>query len=369
MGGAHPKGDAVTADEHAEPPQSSGPAAPNAPSERPHPPRASSMRDVAALAGVSHQTVSRVINGHASLRDATRDRVQRAMDELNYRPNRAARALVTARSRTIGVLSTSAAALYGPVSSINAIQDAGREAGYYIAVAQLADLTPAGIEAGLDHLLAQAVEGIIVIAPQEAVLEQIAAARLGVPYITLQSGTASIDRELSVDQVAGARAATRHLVELGHRTIAHLAGPQAWFEAQARRAGYEEELAAAGLPVPVVPHGDWTAEFGYRAGLQLLADRSLTAVFASNDQMALGVYHAAHELERRIPEDLSVIGFDDIPEAAHFWPPLTTVLQDFTALGRGSVERLVAEIEGGAEPSAASILPDLVVRASTAPPR
>src|SRR6478609_7641840 len=349
------RGKAVTADAHAGAP-------------RPHPPRAASMRDVAALAGVSHQTVSRVINGHASIREATRERVQRAMDELNYRPNRAARALVTARSRTIGVLSTSAAALYGPVSSINAIQDAGREAGYYIAVAQLADLTQAGIDAGIDHLLAQAVEGIIVIAPQEVVLDQIAAAHLGVPYITLQGGTASIDRELSVDQVAGARAATRHLIDLGHRTIVHLAGSQAWFEAQARRAGYEAELASAGLPVPVVPHGDWTAEFGYRAARQLLADPAITAVFASNDQMALGVYHAAHELGRRVPDELSVVGFDDIPEAAHFWPPLTTVLQDFTALGRGSVERLVAEIEGGAEPTAASILPDLVVRASTAPP-
>ena len=337
--------------------------------DRPHPPRAASMRDVAALAGVSHQTVSRVLNGHESIRDATRERVQRAMDELNYRPNRAARALVTARSRTIGVLSTSAAALYGPVSSINAIQDAGRAAGYYIAVAQLADLTPAGIEAGIDHLLAQAVEGIIVIAPQEVVLEQVAAARIGVPYITLQSGTASIDRELSVDQVAGARAATRHLIDLGHHTIAHLAGPLEWFEAQARRAGYEQELAAAGLPIPVVPHGDWTAEFGYRASLQLLADRNVTAVFTSNDQMALGVYHAAHELGRSIPGDLSVVGFDDIPEAAHYWPPLTTVLQDFTALGRGSVERLVAEIEGGAEATGTSIQPDLVVRASTAAPR
>ena len=330
--------------------------------------RASSMRDVAALAGVSHQTVSRVINGHPSIRESTRQRVLVAMDQLHYRPNRAARALVTARSRTIGILSTSAAALYGPVSSINAIQDAGRAAGYFIAVAQLADLEPESIAAGLDHLLAQSVEGLIVIAPQEVVLQQLETVRLDVPYVTLLGGPASVQRELTVDQVAGARAATRHLIDLGHRRIVHLSGPLEWFEAQARVHGYRSELAAAGLTPMPSPEGDWTAESGYRLGRQVLGDPEVTAVFTSNDQMALGVYHAAHELGRRIPEDVSVVGFDDIAEAAHYWPPLTTVLQDFTQLGRRSVESLVTEIEGGTEPTPVTLRPDLVVRASTAPP-
>lgn len=329
--------------------------------------RAASMRDVAALAGVSHQTVSRVINGHPSIRESTRLRVRAAMDELHYRPNRAARALVTARSRTIGVLSTSAAALYGPVSSINAIQDAGRAAGYSVAVAQLPDLDADSIAAGLDHLLAQSVEGIVVIAPQEVVIEQLENAGLDVPYVTLLGGPSTVQRELTVDQVAGARAAVGHLVELGHRRIAHLSGPLEWFEAQARVDGYRAELADAGLaPEPVVA-GDWTAASGYRLGLGVLDDPGVTAVFTSNDQMALGLYHAAYERGRRIPDDLSVVGFDDIPEAAHYWPPLTTVLQDFTQLGRRSVESLVAEIEGGTEPTAVSLLPDLVVRASTRP--
>ena len=330
--------------------------------------RASSMRDVAALAGVSHQTVSRVINGHPSIRESTRQRVLVAMDQLHYRPNRAARALVTARSRTIGILSTSAAALYGPVSSINAIQDAGRAAGYFIAVAQLADLEPESIAAGLDHLLAQSVEGLIVIAPQEVVLQQLETARLDVPYVTLLGGPASVQRELTVDQVAGARAATRHLIDLGHRRIVHLSGPLEWFEAQARVHGYRSELAAAGLTPMPSPEGDWTAESGYRLGREVLGDPEVTAVFTSNDQMALGVYHAAHERGRRIPEDVSVVGFDDIAEAAHYWPPLTTVLQDFTQLGRRSVESLVTEIEGGTEPTPVTLRPDLVVRASTAPP-
>jgi len=330
--------------------------------------RAASMRDVAALAGVSHQTVSRVVNGHPSIRESTRQRVRAAMDQLHYRPNRAARALVTARSRTIGVLSTSAAALYGPVSSINAIQDAGRAAGYSVAVAQLPDLTADAISAGLDHLLAQSVEGIVVIAPQEVVLDRLSRAHLGVPYVTLLGGPSAVQRELTVDQVAGARAATRHLVGLGHTRIVHLSGPLEWFEAEARVHGYRAELAAAGLSPEPIQEGDWTAASGYRLGRQVLDDAGVTAVFASNDQMALGVYHAARERGLGIPERLSVVGFDDIPEAAHFWPPLTTVLQDFTDLGRRSVESLVAEIEGGAEATAVSLRPELIVRSSTARP-
>ncbi|MEY9853444.1 DNA-binding LacI/PurR family transcriptional regulator [Leifsonia sp. EB41] len=335
----------------------------------PHDPavRAASIRDVALLAGVSHQTVSRVINDHPSIRDSTRQRVLDAMEHLQYRPNRAARALVTARSRTLGVLSTTAAALYGPVSSINAVQGAARDAGYYLAVAQIPELTDAGIAAALDHLLAQAVEGIIVIAPQDLVLEHISSARIGVPYVTLQGGSEHVERELTVDQEAGARAATAHLIGLGHRRILHITGPLAWFEAQARVAGYSHELEAAGL-APALLEGDWSAESGYRAAQTFVRDPETTAVFASNDQMALGVYHAAREAGRRIPEDLSVVGFDDIPEAAHFWPPLTTVLQDFTELGRRSVERLVAEIEGGEVPGPASLLPELIVRESTTAP-
>ncbi|HEV7183470.1 MAG TPA: substrate-binding domain-containing protein [Leifsonia sp.] len=274
---------------------------------------------------------------------------------------------MTARSSTIGVLSASAAALYGPVSSIGAIQDAAREVGYYVTVAHLASLDAEGIAAAIDHLLAQAVEGIVVIAPADKVLDEIETIGVGVPYVTMQGGRDHSENELSVDQVAGARAATRHLIDLGHRRIAHLAGPTDWIEASARLSGFESEIRGAGLEVLPAPVGDWTAGFGYRAGLEVLVDPTVTAVFASNDQTALGLYHAAHETRRSIPHDLSVVGFDDIPEAAHFWPPLTTVRQDFTELGRRSVARLIAEIRGAAEPTPGNILPELVVRASTGP--
>ena len=326
------------------------------------------MRDVARVAGVSHQTVSRVLNGHPSIRASTRERVVQAMDALHYRPNRAARALVTARSNTIGVLTSSAAALYGPVSSMGAIQNAGRAAGYYVTVAQLADLSAASIADGIDHLLSQAVEGVVVIAPQERVLDQIAAS-LDVPYVTLQAGAQYAEKELSVDQIAGARAATRHLIDLGHRRIAHVSGPLGWIEAQARVRGFEEELRSAGLDVLPPIRGDWSAQSGYLAGLALLADHTVTAVFASNDQLALGVMHAARDLGRDIPGDLSIVGFDDIPECAHFCPPLTTVRQDFAELGRRCVARLVAEIESTEEPHPGNVQPARVIRASTAAPR
>jgi DNA-binding LacI/PurR family transcriptional regulator len=254
------------------------------------------------------------------------------------------------------------------VSSINAIQDAGRAAGYSVAVAQLPDLGGTSISAGLDHLLGQSVEGIVVIAPQEVVLDRLQSARLGVPYVTLLGGPSTVQRELTVDQVSGARAATQHLIRLGHRRIVHLSGPLEWFEAEARVHGYRAELTDAGLlPEPVL-EGDWTAESGYLLARRVLDDPGVTAVFASNDQMALGVYHAARERGLGIPEQVSVVGFDDIPEAAHFWPPLTTVLQDFTELGRRSVESLIAEIEGGAEPTAVSLQPELIVRSSTGRP-
>ncbi|RNE62177.1 LacI family DNA-binding transcriptional regulator [Cryobacterium tepidiphilum] len=330
--------------------------------------RAPSIRDVARLAGVSHQTVSRVLNDHPSIRDSTKARVQQVMDELQYRPNRAARALVKGRSRTIGVISASSTQ-YGPASSIAAIQDASRAAGYYVNTANLTSVDPASIEAAVEHLLDQAVEGMVVMAPQSRVFDTLAEMSLDIPLVTLQSTGVHRERALSVDQIAGARLATRHLIELGHRDIYHLAGPQDWIEAEARMRGFLEEMGAQDVPTTAPILGDWTANFGYHAGRELLRVRDFTAIFSSNDQMALGLVHAITESGLRVPQDVSVIGFDDVPEAAHFWPPLTTVRQDFPELGRRCIALLLAEING--EPSSGysrSLQPELVVRASTAPP-
>ncbi|QIG39528.1 LacI family DNA-binding transcriptional regulator [Microbacterium sp. 4R-513] len=329
--------------------------------------RRPSIRDVARLADVSYQTVSRVLNNHPSVRPETRERVLQVMSDLQYRPNLAARALVTSRSHTIGILAA-ASSMYGPASSIAAIEAAARTRGYWVSTANIDPSDPTSIPEGLAHLMAQSIEGLVVIAPQVRVVRALASQPLEVPYVTLQSTDLDVDHMLSVDQLAGARLATKHLISLGHRGIYHLAGPQDWIEAEARMRGFLAEMSANDVPTTAPILGDWTAEFGYYAGRELLQVRDFTAVFSSNDQMALGFMHAVRDEGLDVPRDISIVGFDDIPEAAHFWPPLTTVRQDFAELGRRCVELLLGRAEADAEPAPATIVPELIVRRSTGLP-
>lgn len=328
--------------------------------------RAPSMHDVARLAGVSHQTVSRVINDAPNIRDETKQRVLESMEQLQYRPNRAARALVTSRSRTIGILSASRT-MYGPAASIQAIEDAASAAGYSVTTASINGFESASIVSAIDRLLDQAIEGLVVIAPQRRVFDTLAGMSLRLPIVTLQSTGTESDKSLSVDQILGARLATRHLIELGHRAIYHLAGPQDWIEAEARMTGFLDEMNAQDVPTTAPILGDWTAEYGYFAGRELLRVRDFTAIFAANDQMALGLMHAIRDASLDVPRDISIVGFDDIPDSAHFWPPLTTVRQDFAELGRRCMALLLGGLESGEE-YAGSIQPTLVVRGSTGPP-
>lgn len=328
--------------------------------------RAPNIRDVARLAGVSYQTVSRVLNEHPSIRPATRDRVLEAIARIGYRPNQAARALVTARSRTIGVL-TGQTANYGPTTSVTAIEQAAREAGYRLSITSIASNEVTSIKAALDHLLTQSVEAIVVIAPQVRVLEAIREMAIDVPYVTLQNADLDGAHSMSVDQVAGARMAMRHLIELGHTEIMHISGPRDWIEADARMQGYLDAMDAADLRTRAPILGDWTASFGYYAGLELLRFRDFTAVFASNDQMALGFMHACREVGLEIPRDISVVGFDDIPEAAHFAPPLTTIRQNFGEIGRRAVSQLLGALQGKSLEHE-QIRPELMLRQSTAAP-
>jgi DNA-binding LacI/PurR family transcriptional regulator len=327
--------------------------------------RAPSIRDVARVAGVSHQTVSRVLNKSDAIRDATRDRVVAAMEQLQYRPNRAARALVTSRSRTIGVL-TSQRSHYGPTLTLQAIEDAAVRRGYFVTTANIAAPDDASIRQGLGHLLDQDVEGIVVIAPQTRVFDVITETGMRTPYVTLRSSIGEDPTALWVDQMTGARLATAHLLDLGHEQVRHIAGPRDWIEADARMQGFLREMSDRDKPVQPPILGDWTAEFGYHAGRELLRWRDCTAVFCSNDAMALGVVHAARSYGLDVPGDLSVVGYDDIPEAQHFWPPLTTVSVDFAELGRRCVD-LLLPVEGELRP--VDIVPQLVVRASTGRPR
>jgi DNA-binding LacI/PurR family transcriptional regulator len=323
-----------------------------------------SIRDVARIAGVSRQTVSRVINSHPSLRPETRDRVQSVINQLGYRPNRVARALGGNRSHTIGVLAAQRTQ-YGPAAAIQGIESAAQEVGYVVNTTNLVGSAPEAIREALAQQVDQMVDGIVIVAPQTPVLDELNELELTIPYVLLHSRSADDPHELFVDQLAGTQAAMRHLLELDHRMIHHLAGPQEWMEAQARLHGFRKELTEAGIGPPDPVFGDWTAESGYQRGHELLTREQVTAVFVANDQMALGLMHALHDLGLDVPRDVSVVGFDDIPEAAHFYPPLTTVRQDFNELGRQCVARLInPSIQSVG--TAAALPPTLVVRKTTA---
>ena len=329
-------------------------------------PRAPVMADVARLAGVSHQTVSRVINGSPSIRPQTRRRVELAIQRLGYRPNSAARALVKGRSGIIGVISTGSA--HGPTSIQRTIEDAAQRTGLFASSVTLPTLTRQALDDSVEHLMRQRVEGIIIIAGQDEALDLARSRRVSAPIVVVEGDLTRAEWTVGVDQVLGARLATRHLLELGHREIVHLAGPADWSEARARRDGWRAEMVAAGLrPIePII--GDWSAARGYVAGRQIAVNTDVTAVFSANDQMAIGLLRALHEAGRKVPEDVSVIGFDDLPEAQYLIPPLTTVRQDFAAVGRRAIEVLTTAIGGLPAPEAGLIEPELVVRESTAPP-
>ena len=327
------------------------------------------MSDVGRLAGVSHQTVSRVINGSPHVREETRQRVIAAMRELDYRPNPMARALVTGRSLTLGVVSFDTT-LYGPASTLFGIERAAHEAGYFIIVASLTALERASIAEAIERLRQHGVDGILVIAPIQEGAEALEHLPGDVPLVAVEAGPESGVPVVAVDQHAGAASATTHLLELGHETVWHVAGPPEFLEARQRLAGWRATLKAARRPVPPELTGDWSARSGYELGRELSADPHVTAVFVGNDQMALGVLRAMHEAGREIPGELSVVGFDDTPEAAFFTPPLTTIRQDFNELGSRGVRTLLCAMEA-AEPllPGSPVPPELIVRASTAPPR
>ncbi|MEN0072254.1 MAG: LacI family DNA-binding transcriptional regulator [Propionicimonas sp.] len=335
-------------------------------SERTQKSRAPSIRDVARVAGVSHQTVSRVLNNHPSIRESTRARVLQAIEEINYTPNSIARALATNRTHRMGVL-VDTPVHYGPNSTLRGFEEAARAVGYAVDAITLSGSEDAGAAAAVEHLLLNGVEALCVVAPRLSSLESVGAATRDLPVVVVAAEPAPGRQTVAVDQRAGTRMAVGHLVESGHREIRHLAGPRDWLDARAREAGWRSVMAEAGLPAHEPVEGDWTADFGYHYASQSSELDGATAVFAANDQMALGVLHGLHARGLRVPEDVSVVGFDDIPESRHFLPPLTTVRQDFHALGTLSVALLTEALRGGPAHQVEPIQPELVVRESTSP--
>ncbi|NUS17043.1 MAG: LacI family DNA-binding transcriptional regulator [Streptomyces sp.] len=341
--------------------------------------RAPTMADVAQRAGVSHQTVSRVLSDHPNVRDTTRADVLRAIEELGYRRNSSARALVTRRTLTLGVVACNPT-LFGPASMLFGLEEAARDAGFMVSAVTLRRYDAKALSDAIDHLSDWGVEGIVVIVPHRAAVAALAELRLPFPVVTVEGGHSLPIPGVSVDQDLGARLVTGHLLNAGHRTVWHVAGPSDWLEAEARVRGWRDTLEEAGAEVPPPLVGDWTPLSGYRAG-QELAGRvaasgarrnagDVTAVFVANDQMALGVLRAFREAGLSVPGQVAIAGFDDIPEAEFFAPPLTTVRQDFAAVGQASIRLLVSRLEsGGALPNDERVViePRLIVRSSSTP--
>ena len=320
------------------------------------------LRDVARLARVSAQTVSRVVHAHPRVRPETRARVLAAMRALRYQPNHAARTLVTRRSGIIGLV-TFPATPTDSAALVHAVEGAAADAGYRVSVTDCAHPDETSLHAALDRLYDQAVEGVVLITPS-TLAGRVLAAAPRVPVVA--AGDLRQLPSAAVDNALGARLITRHLLDLGHHTVHHVHGPAGHPEAMQRCSGWRRTLLTVRRPVPAPLAGDGAARSGYLAGLRLAADPTVTAVFCGTDQMAVGVLRALTEAGRDVPGQVSVAGFGDVPESAYLRPPLTTVRQDLTATGGDSVTLLLDLIAGGA-PVHRRHPPVLVERDSTAP--
>lgn len=330
--------------------------------------KAANIFDVARLAGVSHQTVSRVINDLPNVRPATRARVEQAIAQLRYSPSPAARALVTRRTRTIGLV-TPGVSDFGPTSIAMHFNFAARAARYSVDTVSAVDPDPAAIRGVVEGLLRQRVDAIVLIVVDVGVLEVVRGLDLSIPLVAATSSARRSPLVVSIDQYRGARSAVRHLAELGHTRIRHLAGPVRAPDALERIRGWRDELAERRLEIVEPAHGDWTAASGYRLGLDLAIEAG-SAVFVSNDHMAIGLLSALRERGLDVPGDISVVGFDDVPEAGYLFPPLTTVRQDFDTLGELIMQKVLIAVEEPDSVTEDTPLPThLIVRSSTSAPR
>jgi len=328
-----------------------------------------SMADVARAAGVAPVTVSRVSNGQGNVDPVTRQRVVESMRALGYRPNSAARALKSGRFNTIGVIMFTLET-FGNMRTLGGIAQEAAHANCGVTLIPVSDRTLGRVSGAYDRLSEAAVDGVVIIFEALLLGEAEFALPPGVPVVVVDSNTGSGYTVVDTDQAQGARQATGHLLSLGHKQVWHIAGPVASFSATRRVEAWQSTLRAAGITPPTPLYGDWTTESGYRHGLTLGRQKNVTAIFAANDQMALGAMRALHELGRGIPADISVAGFDDMEEAHSYWPPLTTVRQDFTAVGRLSVQKLLRKIARTERDTndKTTVPTELIIRASTGAP-
>ncbi|MDQ0615080.1 DNA-binding LacI/PurR family transcriptional regulator [Microbacterium sp. W4I4] len=329
--------------------------------------RAPSIIDVAREAGVSAQTVSRVANGMDIVRPATREKVLAAMDRLGYRPNSAARALKSGRFRTLGVI-MSGLSSYGNMHTLEAVANEAAKQGYSLALTPLWTIAQAGFTGAFARLADQAVDGVLVVLEAHELQDSDLAQITGIPAVVVTAGDSHPYPSIDIDQVQGARLATEHLLELGHETVWHIRGPENSYSAEDRANSWADTLRAHGRIVPPALQGDWSTASGYAAGQRLAAEPDATAVFAANDEMALGAMRALSEAGRPVPGSVSVVGFDDMDMAADFQPPLTTIHQYFDRVGTAAVGMLIDQIEKRRFTPPGLVATALVTRESTAPP-
>jgi DNA-binding LacI/PurR family transcriptional regulator len=320
------------------------------------------LRDVAREAGVSYQTVSRVINGDMHVAAATRARVMLAIETLGYRPNRAAQILQTEKSHTLEVIMF----FSGFNRFLYEMAHAAHDLGYHFVISAI---TAEEFPGALQSAASRFIDGLLLI-PLVSIIddyEQLMQLTDGVPFVQIGAKLGADLPSVIYDQAKGARLATQHLIDLGHRAIAEISGPRLNYDGHARHEGWLKTLTDNHIQPGASVEGDFTIEGGYRAMNRLL-DQGVpfTSVFVGNDSMAMGAHTALRERGLHVPNDISIVSFDDIPEAGHFVPSLTTVRQDFDRMGRLATEFLVSIIEQPDTPIHQRVLqPKLIVREST----
>jgi DNA-binding LacI/PurR family transcriptional regulator len=328
------------------------------------------LNDVAKSLDISHQTVSRVINNHPRVLPETRRRVLQAIETLGYKPNQAARFLANRRSTLIGLV-TDDPGIYGAAHAILSLEQEARLHGYTLMIFGLRNLTIADAKAGAEELIANSAEGLIVDVPVEINKAALAAAMGNIPFVTLDIDGGELFPSFRVDHIRGSRLATRHLISLGHTQIAGLIGYKPYRSAKLRRKGWLMELRAAGLTPGPSRGTPWTPDGGYEATKELIATSAgkFTAIVAANDLIAMGALLALHDAGIEVPGEVSVVGFDNMPESRFFHPPLTTATSDFDVMARESLDILFARIRGTPGATLRRVFrPEMIIRDSTAPP-
>ncbi len=333
------------------------------------------IKDVAQAAGVSTQTVSRVMNKVSYVSEETRQRVEEVVSQLGYNPSALARSLIQQRSYTLGVV-TSGLKHIGPSRTLNGVADMADELGYMLLMKELDNFDSTKIDEVLDSLLSRQVDGIVWVAPEIGDNHAWLDARLDkipVPVLFLAMRPREGIFSVATDNYQGGVMAVRHLLDSGRRKIGHISGPLTWWEADERKRAWRETLTEAGFDVPghSCAEGNWSSASGQQAFIQLLeAFPDMDAVFVANDQMALSVLRETCRRGISVPDQLAVVGFDNIPESAYFHPSLTTISQDLHLLGEQaaqSVVELVQARQQGQTVVAQSkfIHPTLIIRESS----